>query len=212
LTCRNGHPWGADEVTISWASCDCPAAPADHGRGHLVVHCGGLGCLETWHTDPDTLMEVITDRRLGTTADRDRSRAMAALDAAWTLLRQASEHHVTLLSPAHPTRVWIEGLKSWIKDCTAAINEAQRLAKPITRSDEVAHVEEMATGMAAVVDSFQIYASMLERFRSADEAASGQSQPGSLAAVADDERVLLSCRVALKRSMQQLVGALQEDR
>lgn len=195
-------------MIISWASCDCPVAPADHGRGHLVIHCGGLGCLETWHTDPDTLMEVITDSRLGTSADHDGSRSMATLDTLRTLLKQAPEHHVTLMSPSHPSPVWIEGLKSWIQKCVTAINEAQKSGTPIARSDEVAHVEEMAAGMAAIVDTFQIYGSMLERFRCTNDAVSGLSQSGSLGAVADDERVLLSCRVALRRSMKQLISSL----
>jgi hypothetical protein len=94
-----------------------------------------------------------------------------------------------------------------------AIDEAQRLGTQITHSDEMAHIEEVALGLTAVVDAFQMYASMLERFRSGDEATVGQSaQSRPLAAVADDERVLLNCRALLRRSMQQLTSALAADR
>jgi hypothetical protein len=58
-----------------------------------------------------------------------------------------------------------------------------------------------------------MYASMLERFRITGEAAMAlPSQPLSLAVVAEDERVLLSCRAALRSSIQQLITVLQADR
>jgi hypothetical protein len=210
LTCRNGHPWAADRVSISWASCDCPLIRPGHRRGHVVVHCERAACLETWHTDPDTLIRVIMDqdRQPGVAADRDGSQAMAALDAAWTLLRQAPGHHSALLEPSHPSPAGIARFQSWIQGCVRALTEAQGLRAQIARSDEIAHVEEMATGMVGVVDTFQIYASMLERFRCADETA---SPSGPLAAAADDERVLLNCRAALRKSMQQVMAALRVD-
>ena len=96
-----------------------------------------------------------------------------------------------------------------------AVDEAQKTKALLAHSGEIAHVEEIADKIAAVVDSFQMYASMLERFRSADEAnrvAPAAAQGGSLAAVAADERVLLNCRAAVRSSMQQLIGVLQTDR
>jgi hypothetical protein len=79
----------------------------------------------------------------------------------------------------------------------------------MARSDEVAHIEEIATGLAVLVDAFHIYASLLERFRSANRPAPGlppQSLP--LSVVADDERILLSCRAAVRSSMKQLITAM----
>jgi hypothetical protein len=62
------------------------------------------------------------------------------------------------------------------------------------------------------VDAFQIYASMLERFRNTSQTTVVlPSQSPSLAAVADDERVILSCRATLRRSMQQLIAVLRAD-
>jgi hypothetical protein len=134
---------------------------------------------------------------------------MAALDTAWTLLMQAHEHHLILLKPFHPSAARIAQLGSWIQSCVTAIDEAQRLEVLIAHSDEVAHVAEIAAGIATVVDSFHMYASMLERFRGIKDAATGlPTQSGPLAAVADDERVLITCRAALRRSMQQLMAAL----
>lgn len=209
LTCPKGHPWDAGQVSINWAPCDCPVSPVSPGHGHLVVHCSRPGCTETWQTNADVLIEVIMDRGRTAAADHGISRAMTALDTAWTLLRQAPEHHLLLLKPSHPSATRIAQLGSWIQNCVTAIDEAQRLKALITHSDEVANVEEMAAGMASVVDSFHMYASLLERFRGTKDAATGlakQSEP--LAAVADDQRVLLACRAALRRSMQQLISAL----
>ena len=81
----------------------------------------------------------------------------------------------------------------------------------IGRGGEIAHVEGLAARVTGVVDAFHMYASMLERFRRIYEAVGVPPQSQPLAAVADDERVLLSCRAALRRAMQQLIAALQAD-
>ena len=209
LTCPKGHPWDVGQVTISWVPGDYLVSPANPGHGHLVVHCPRPGCTETWQTNADVLIEVVKDRGRPAAADHDISSAMAALDTAWTLLMQAPEHHLILLKPSHPSAARIARLGSWIQSCITAIDEAQRLKALIAHSDEVAHVEEIAAGMAGVVDSFHMYASMLERFRGTKDAAAGlPTQSAPLAAVADDERVLLTCRAALRRSIQQLISAL----
>jgi hypothetical protein len=210
LKCRNGHPWGPGHVTISWAPCDSPAALADPGRGHLVVHCHGAGCTETWQVDADALVGAFEDGSRRASADRDSPQTMAMRDTAWTLLMQAQEYQRFLLTSSHPSASRVAGFRSWIQDCVMAVDEAQRLGALIAPDDEAApHVEEVATRIAAVVDTFHIYASMLKRFRSADQTAVVPPQSRPLAAVADDERLLLGCRATLRESMQQLIAALQ---
>lgn len=131
---------------------------------------------------------------------------------AWTLLLQVHEHQKSLLRPSHPGAADIAGLHSWIRECVEAIYEARRLEALIGQRGEIAHVEGLAARVTAVVDAFQMYASMLERFRWTHQAGTlPQPQSRPLAAVADDERVLLSCRGTLRRSMQQLIVALQAD-
>ena len=208
LTCRKGHPWVPGQVTVSSAPCDCPTTAADPRHGHLVVHCRQLGCAETWQTDADTLIGALADRSRAA-ADRDSSRTTPESDNPWALLKQAHEHQRSLLEPSHPAPTHIAGLRSWIQDCVKAVDEAQRLEALIAPYDGIALIE-IAARIAAVVDAFQMYASMLERFRSASQTAAVlPSQPLSLAVVADDERVLLSCRAALRSSIQQLITALQ---
>jgi hypothetical protein len=137
---------------------------------------------------------------------------MAVLDAAWTLLMQASEHQMTLLKPVHPNAVCMARLQAWIQDCVTAVDEAQRLGTLIVRSGEAAHVQEIAAKVARLVDAFHLYASTLGRFRNVYEATGSEPQAGPLIAAADDERVLLKCRAELRRSMQHLIGALQLGR
>lgn len=208
LTCPKDHPWDANQVTISWVPCDCPTNPTDPGHAHLVVHCPRPGCSETWQTKADVLIGVIKDQGRGTAADRDVSHAIAAFDNVWTLLAQAPEHHSILLRPFHPSAARIARLGSWIQSCVTAIDEAEKLKASTAHSDQVAHVEEVATGIATVVDSFHMYASMLERFRKNNDMATSLPMSGSLAAVADDERVLLTCRATLRKSIQQLIASL----
>ncbi len=179
-----------------------------------MLHCRRLGCAETWQTDAATLFAVLGDRGNGDSADRGRVHALDLLNTAWCLLMQAPEHQLVLRRPSHPGAGRIAEMQSWIQDSVTAVDEAQKTKALLAHSGEIAHVEEIADKIAAVVDSFQMYASMLERFRSADEAnrvAPAAAQCGSLAAVAADERVLLNCRAAVRSSMQQLIGVLQTD-
>jgi hypothetical protein len=134
---------------------------------------------------------------------------MAALDDAWTLLEQEPKHEMTLLVPEHPDRDGMSGLRNWIQDCVRSIHKAQALETLTAHSDERAHLQEVAARIAAVVDAFHIYASMLERFRSDAEPAPGELPSARpLTALAEDEKVLLSCRAAVRKSMQQLFTAL----
>lgn len=210
MTCRQGHPWGPGQVTVNWAPCDCPTTPADPRRGHLVVYCRQLGCAETWQTDADTLIGALADQSHAGTG-REGSRTTPSGNTAWALLKQAHEHQKSLLTPSHLNPTEISRLRSWIQGCVRAVDEAQRLEALIAPSDGIALIE-IAARIAAVVDAFQMYASMLERSRiTSQTVATGPSQPPSLAIVADDERVLLSCRAALRSSMQQLIISLQSD-
>lgn len=208
LTCRKGHPWGPAPLSVSWAPCQCSTAMEDPGRGHLVVHCSQPGCAEIWQTDADTLLTALEDRTNDAAADRESTEVIATLEAVWTLLMQAHEHERGLLRASHPSAARIARLRSWIQDCVTAIDIALQSEALTARSDKVAHVTEIATKVAAIVDAFHIYASMLERSRKSGQVTIGSPRPGPLAAVADDERVLLSCRADLRESMQQLIAAL----
>jgi hypothetical protein len=211
LACRRGHPWGPGQVTASWTPCDCPTSRADPGRGHLVVHCRQPGCDEIWQADVDTLIAAIEDRSRHA-VDRGSSQAMPAPNTAWTLLMQAHEHQRSLLRPSHPSAASIAGLRSWIRGCVEAVGEARRLEVLTAASDELANVEKMAVRITAIVDAFHMYASMLERFRRIHQTAMvlpPQSRP--LADFAEDERILLSCRATLRKSMQELIATLEAD-
>jgi hypothetical protein len=198
-------------VTASWAPCDCPTAEADPGCGHLVVHCRPSRCDETGQSAL-LAADADEDGALRTGADRDDPQAAGMPGTAWTLLVQAHEHHKGLLRPSHPSAAGIVGLRSWIRDCVAAIDEARRLEALIGRGGEIARVDGLAARVAAVVDAFQMYASMLERFRWIQQASMlPPLRPRPLAAVADDERVLLGCRGALRLTLEQLIAALQAD-
>jgi hypothetical protein len=145
----------------------------------------------------------------GLRAAHDAAPFMAALDDAWTLLEQAPEHQMALLVPSHPGREDMGGLRNWIQDCVTSIHKAQALETLTAHSDERAHLQEVAARIAAVVDAFHIYASMLERFRNNAEPAPGELPSArSLTALAEDEKVLLTCRAAVRKSMQQLYTAL----
>ena len=198
-------------MTIRWGPCDCPDGEADPGCGHLVVHCRQPRCDEAGAA---ALLgaDVEGTLALRAGAERDGPQAAGMPSTAWTLLVQAHEHQNGLLRPSHPSIAEIAGLCSWIRDCVEAIDEARRLEALTGRGGEIARVEELTARVTAVVDAFQLYASMLERFRCIHQVGTLPPPPSlPLAAVADDERVLLSCRGALRRTMQQLITALQAD-
>lgn len=208
FACRQGHHDGPGQVTIRWAPCDCPAGEADPRCGYLVLHCRPSGC-----DGAGTAALLAADAQGGPASragdDRDTPRAAGMPCTAWTLLAEAHEHRKDLLRPSHPTAAEIAGLGSWIRDCLEAIDEARRLEALTGRGGEIARVEELAARVTAVVDAFQLYVSMLERFRYIHQLRTLPSPP--LAVVADDERVLLSCRGVLRRTMQRLIAALQTD-
>ena len=125
--------------------------------------------------------------------------------------RQASDHQTILLMPSHPSPARIAGLQSWIQGCVRDVSKAQRSGVQVTHSDEIVQVDEITTHLAAVVDAFHMYSSMLERSRSAEAGLGLSPQPRPLAVVADDERLLVSYRVTLRGALQQLISVLQTD-
>jgi hypothetical protein len=202
VSCRNGHPWGPAPLRVSWTPGERSAAAADPGRGYWVVHCPQPGCAETWPTDPDTLRAVLEDQASQATADRDSTEVMAA----WTLLLQAREHQRGLMTASHPSAARVAELRSWIQGCVAAVDTLLR--SHALNGEEAANLTDIAAEVPAVLDAFHLYASMLDRYRKANRAASGSPRPGPLAAVADDERVLLGSRADLRESMQRLIAVL----
>ncbi len=77
---------------------------------------------------------------------------------------------------------------------------------------EAAQTREIATQLGAIADAFSMYARILERFRIASQPEPGlPSPPRPLTVIADDERLLLNCRSALRRSIQELITALETD-
>ena len=196
LTCGRGHPWGPAPLSVSCV------------RDHLVVHCSQPGCTETWQTDVDTLVSVLGNRAPEAAADRGSLAVMAALEAVWALVRRAREYQRDLLRASHPSAARLARLGSWIQECVTATNmilESETLA---ARSDEFADVAEIAAKVSVVVDTFHIYVGLLEKSRRASLGAFGVARAAPLAAVADDERVLLGCRADLRDSIGQLTAEL----
>jgi hypothetical protein len=209
--CGEGHPWEAGRLNVSWGTCDCLALTRSH-YGHVLVTCEHPGCSETWQTDVDTIIGVIEDRQRAPTGSDHR--AMAVLDPAYPMLRQASAHQMTLLKASHPSAARLAVLRSWIQDCISAVQTAGKLAALLGRRLEEPHVNDIAGQLAAMLDAFHLYASTLESFRSTCRAATGspQRQPAALSAIAEDEVALLGYRAALRTSMQQLITLLDPDR
>jgi hypothetical protein len=204
--CCRGHTWERGQLTLSSAPCDCTTALARSARGHVLVHCHNLTCTETWQTDTGTLIEIL-EGRAGQPPDHDGAHAMAVLDATWTLLMQASEHQMTLLKTVHPSAACLTRLQGWVQDCVTAVDEAQQLGA-LVANGEAAHIDELAARVASLVDAFHLYASILGSFRNIHEG----PQPAPLLATVDDERVLLKCRAELRKSIQNLISALQMGR
>jgi hypothetical protein len=149
---------------------------------------------------------MLEGHRHGLRTVHEETQVMAALEHAWALLGQAKQRQMMLLTPEHPQPEDLDCLRAWVQGCVTAVHKALSLEALTVHSDERVHVEQVAAKIARVVDAFHIYAGMLERFRQADEMELPQLRP--LAAVAEDERVLLACRVAVRRSLQQLFAAL----
>jgi hypothetical protein len=145
-------------------------------------------------------------------ADLGGARVAATPGSMRALLRQAPSHQMTLLMPMHLSPKRLAALRAWIQACVKGISTVRSPANWSAGDAEAAQASEIATQLAAVADAFAMYASMLEKSRIANHAEPGLAPtPRPLAAVADDERLLLNCRVALRRSMQELIAAVAAD-
>jgi len=78
---------------------------------------------------------------------------------------------------------------------------------------EAAEIEQIAVQLAAIADAFSMYTSMLERFRIASQPEPGlpPPPPRPLATIAEEERLLLSWRVALRSSIQKLITVVEAE-
>lgn len=207
--CRQGHPWGPGQVSIDWTPCDCLAALTEPAHGHLIAHCRNPGCHETEQINVDALREVLEDWNLGAATDSRHSCMTALADSVSKLLAQAREHQFTLLGPSHLSPVHVASLGTWIQACVKAVHQAQE-STPASHRDQISYMEKIKVRLATLADAFHIYASLLERAASADEATLGQTgRTHSLVELAEDEKVLLACRAATRRAIQQLISAVQ---
>jgi hypothetical protein len=120
---------------------------------------------------------------------------------------------MALLMPAHPSTRRLAVLRSWIQACVTSVSKARSQETQSAGNAEAARTEEIAMQLAAIADAFSMYAGMLERSRIASQPEPGlpPPPPRPLATVADDERLLLSCRAALRCSIQELISALEID-
>ncbi len=145
-------------------------------------------------------------------ADHDGARTVTSLETLQTLLRQAPSHQMTLLMPTHPSPKRLAVLRAWIQACVTDVSRARSQETQTAGDAEAAQTREIATQLAAVADAFSMYASMLERFRIASQPEPGlPPAPRPLAVIADDERLLLNCRAVLRRSIQEMITALETD-
>lgn len=141
--------------------------------------------------------------------DRMRTQLLGDVQGALTLLGEASSYLSTLLMPDHPNAARIAGMRGWIVGCVKAVSRAQKSGAQISHGDEVAHLGQITTHLAAVSDDFRLYASSLERFRSNDQPA-GQAARSTAAADEDEER-LLAYRRRLRNSIQLLMSDLETE-
>jgi hypothetical protein len=155
----------------------------------------------------------LTEHRDRLSADHNGARTVAGSESLWTLLWQAPSHQMALLMPSHPSPKRLAVLRSWIQACVTSVSKARGQETRIAGDAEAAQAEEIAVQLAAIADAFSMYTSMLERFRIASQPEPGlpPPPPQPLAAIADNERLLLSCRAALRSSIQELIIALEID-
>jgi hypothetical protein len=174
----------------------------------VVVHCPRPGCTETWQTDVDTLVSVLGNRAPQADADCVSLALLAALEPVWALVGRAREYQRDLLRASHPSAARLARLGSWIQESVTATDMILASETLAAQGDELAHVTEIAAKLSTVLDTFHIYAGLLERSRRSSLVAFGAARSGPLAAAAEDERVLLGCRADLRDSMRRLAAEL----
>jgi hypothetical protein len=153
------------------------------------------------------------DQKLAHQEEYDRKRTSFAgdMEDALERLGEAYSQQTALLMPIHPNAARIAGMRGWLTGCAKAVGKARRSGVEVAREDEAAQVDELATQLATVADAFHMYVSNLERFRRTSEADLGQpSRP--LAAIAEEERLLLGWRASLRDSIQQLIAVVRAER
>jgi len=163
-----------------------------------------------WRDQPDLPLMANGDRG---GAGLGHLEAAACPGAMWTLLRQAPAHQLALLMPTHPSPKRLAGLRSWIQACVKDVSRARSQGMETADGAETrAQAGEIATQLAAVADAFSMYTRVLEKSRSVHPMEPGlPPAPQSLTAIADDERLLLACRAALRRSMEELIITVEAD-
>jgi hypothetical protein len=167
--------------------------------------------VENFQDVVDALLGLLKRREHENAAAEEALRLTAALEAVWKLLSQGSAHQVTLLQTAHPTKSRIAGIRDWVQDCVNAVHAAQETSAK-ARPGMRAQLDDIAARLGQVVDDFQMYASILTRFQQADLHIVGESaQSRALSAIAEDERLLISCRSALRISIAELTAVPHED-
>jgi hypothetical protein len=146
-------------------------------------------------------------------AGLDHVRATASPGTMWALLRQAPAHQIALLMPEHPSPKRLAGLRSWIQACVKDVSRARGHGMETADGAEArAQAGEIATQLAAIADAFSMYTRVLERSRIVHPVEPGlPPTPPSLVATADDEKLLLACRAALRRSMEELIITVEAD-
>jgi hypothetical protein len=205
----NNYPLSGDTARDFWSAL----LPDLYAQGELakVLRVIGRDVSEKFQQDVAVLLELLEKKDRDNASVRESFRLAATLEAAWDLLRKGSEHQVALLQTVHPNRSRIEMIRTWIQDCVKTIHNAQETS-PEARTGVRAQLDDIATRLAQVVDDFHIYASMLERFQRANRRIVGESaQSPALSAIAEDERLLISCRGALRTSIADLTAVLGQD-
>jgi hypothetical protein len=142
--------------------------------------------------------------------DRKRTDFAGDMEDALERLRDAHSQQTALLMPDHPNAARIAGMRGWLTGCAKAVGKARRSAAEVAHDDEAAQIDELATALAVVADAFHMYVSNLERFRRANEAGLGQP-PRPLAAMAEEEKLLLGWRASLRDSIQELIKTVRTE-
>jgi hypothetical protein len=205
----NNYPLAGDTARDFWSAL----LPDLYAQGELAKVLGVIrrDLNEKFQQDVAVLLGLLEKKDRDNAAVRESFRLAATLEAAWDLLRKGSEHQVTLLQTVHPNKSRIDMIRTWIQDCVKAIHDAQETS-PEVRTGVRAQLDDIATRLAQVVDDFHIYASMLERFQHSNRRIVGESaQSRALSSIAEDERLLISCRGALRASIAGLTAVLRQD-